>query len=109
MLLVSPDLLAEYREVLGYERIRRRHGLNDEGLDELVREYRHGSVFIEPDEAVAAVQSDPDDDRVLEWAGGGQCHHVVRGDPHLLELGSCRDILILSPRAFMGVLMASDE
>ncbi len=85
-LLVSSDLLAEYREVLGYERIRRRHGKNDTELNQLVAEYRHGGIEVEPAEAIAAIPNDPDDDRVLECAVTGNATHIVSGDPHLLAL-----------------------
>lgn len=105
-LVVSNDLLAEYREVLGYLRIRRRHGMNDDELNALVRDYRLGGILIEPEESLAGVSGDPDDDRILECASAGRATYIVSGDPHLLDLGIYRGIRILTPRAFMDLLVS---
>lgn len=43
---------------------------------------------------------DPSDDVVLGTTIAGECDVLVTGDKDLLDLGSYRDIPILSPRAF---------
>ncbi len=103
-LLVSPDLLAEYRRALGYERVRERHRKSDHELDELVRDYELAGVLVEPEEQLAIITADPDDNRVLECAVAGGASHIVSGDRHLLGLGSYEEILILDPRAFVTLL-----
>lgn len=103
-LLVSAALLIEYRRALGYEKVRSRHRKNDAELDELIGRYRRFGTLIEPEERLAVVAGDPDDDRVLECAVAGKATQIVTGDPHLLRLGSYREIPILTPRAFVELL-----
>ena len=103
-LLVSPDLLAEYRRALSYERVRRRHRKSDDELDALVLDYELAGVLVEPDERLAIVTADPDDNRILECAVAGEATHIVSGDRHLLTLGEYDKIPILDPRAFLELL-----
>jgi predicted nucleic acid-binding protein len=53
---------------------------------------------------LSVVREDPDDDRYVECAVEGRAEYVVSGDRHLLTLGSYRDFVIVSPRAFLAVL-----
>ena len=50
---------------------------------------------VEPAEAVDAIPSDPDDNRVLECAAAGGSEIIVTGDEDLLGLGSFRGIEIM--------------
>ncbi|MHC3381806.1 PIN domain-containing protein [Haloarcula sp. H-GB5] len=56
--------------------------------------------FVDPDEAITAVEADPDDDKFLEAAVAGNVDYIVSGDRHLLDLDSFRGIDIVEPRAF---------
>ena len=103
-LLVSPDLLAEYRRALGYERVRERHRKSDDELDALVLDYELAGVVVEPEEELDIVTADPDDNRVLECAVAGTASHIVSGDRHLLTMGEYEEIPILDPRAFLTLL-----
>jgi uncharacterized protein len=94
-LIVSRPLLAELGRVLidkfDWEP---RHA--EEVLAQLVRV----GEFVEPQEMVADIADDPDDNRVLEAAAEGDADLVVSGDRHLLALGSWRDIPIVKPAEF---------
>lgn len=45
---------------------------------------------------------DPDDDKFLECALAGKCKTIISGDKHLLKLTGYEDIVVLSPRNFVG-------
>jgi putative PIN family toxin of toxin-antitoxin system len=103
-LIVTDPILAGYRRVLAYDRIRSRHGLNQEEIEQTVAGFRNFAVLVEPVEPIVAIVDDPSDDRFLEAAVAGGCDYVVSGDPHLLRLGEYRGIQILTPAAFRAVL-----
>lgn len=105
-LVVSLELLAEYRRALGYNRVRERHQKSDEQLDEHIRDYVKFGILVSPEEELTLIADDPDDNRILECASAGSTTHIVTGDPHLLDIGAYRDIPILTPRAFLDLLDA---
>lgn len=107
-LLVSPDLLIEYRRVLGYDRVRSRHRMTDDQLDELVSRFANLGVVVHPVTQLDIVAGDPDDNRILECASAGTAAQIVSGDPHLLTLESHEDIPIITPRAFLDLIEGED-
>lgn len=106
-LLVSAPLLAEYEEVLGYERLQRRHGMDAEQINQVVGRIRRSATFVVPTETLAAVEEDPDDNKFLECGVAGGAEIIVSGDDHLLTLRTFRGIHILSPAAFLAFLDAT--
>lgn len=102
-LLVSEPILAEVHDVLLRPAIRARHQLTVIQVEQIVDNFRRFGILIEPGESVVASE-DPDDDKFLECALGGDADVVVSRDPHLLDLKQFRGIRILSPAAFLAVL-----
>jgi putative PIN family toxin of toxin-antitoxin system len=68
--------------------------------DQTVRLLRTRLDVVEPVALGAQVCRDADDDLVLGTAIAGRADAIVTGDRDLLDLGSFRDISIVSPRAF---------
>lgn len=56
---------------------------------------------VEPDFTLHVVKDDPDDNRVLECAVAGKADFVVSGDRHLLRVGECEGIPIVTVREFL--------
>lgn len=65
-----------------------------------VETIRHFAEFVDPEEEIAAVEADPDDDKFLEAAVAGDVAYLVSGDGHLLDLDSFRGVDIAEPRTF---------
>lgn len=107
-LLVSAPILGEYRRALAYERVRARHGLDDDALDTLVAGLAEYATLIEPQERLAVVEADPDDDKFIECALAGQASYVVTRDEHLLAIGAYQGIAILPPGDFLALLKSAD-
>jgi uncharacterized protein len=103
-LVVSPVLLAEYEEVLGYDRIVRRHGMTPEQIGAEVAAIHRFALEVEPQSVPAVIQADPDDDHVLACAVAGRANYIISGDPHLLDVRTYEGIRILSPAAFAALL-----
>ncbi len=103
LLIVSPFLLSELTRVLGYERLRRIHGLGDEGIARFVVQVQTQALVVEPkaDLFLPNVPHDPQDDLILATALAGQANILCTLDRHFRHpdvLGYCasRGIRVLS-------------
>jgi len=105
-LLVSPAILAEYRRVLAYPDVQRRHGLTAEQIDELIGRLSETAVLVEPADEERVVAADPSDDKFIACAVAGHADAIVSGDPHLRDIKMYRGIPILTPAAFLLLLGA---
>jgi putative PIN family toxin of toxin-antitoxin system len=104
-LVVSPPLLAEYRHVLAYPRVASRHGLSPADIDEIVEGFRQVSLVVELADIPNVIPEDPDDDMVVATAVAGSADYIISGDDDLHRLGSFRGIQVLSPAAFLLLLI----
>jgi len=95
--VTSPAIVGEFRDVLRRDRL----PFADEQVDDLVTKVVSISRVIEPGVTVAAVEDDPDDDKILECAVAGDVDYIVSGDSHLLELERYSGIRIYSPDGFL--------
>jgi putative PIN family toxin of toxin-antitoxin system len=68
--------------------------------DKAVKLLRTRLEVVEPVDLGGQVCRDADDDVVLGTAMAGGCDAIVTGDRDLLDLGSFKDIAIVSPRSF---------
>lgn len=94
-LLISRPIQAEVERVLGdkFSWPERRTNEATSYLWSLAR-------LISPDEIITDCV-DPDDNRVLECALGGNARVIVTGDSHLLRLDPYRGIAILTAQRFL--------
>ena len=60
--------------------------------------------FVTPEEKIVVIVADPTDNKFLEAAVVGKVNYIVSGDGHLLDLGSFRDIPIITARDFIDLL-----
>ena len=96
-LAISDDILTETLRVLREKFHRTLEQLQaDEALIAAV------TTRVRPTEKIDAVQSDPDDNRVLECALAARSKVVVSGDDDLLRLGSFRGMTILKVTEFLA-------
>ena len=107
-LCLSPPQIAEIRRVLRYPKIvdsikqkGRTVELEEEQIDKIVEIARvtTGQVTIKP------IATDPDDDRMLECAIEANADYIISGDKHLKALGNFQGVPILTPRAFLDMLI----
>ncbi len=102
--VTSLEILAEIREVLRREKIRRYHGWADEQVDIFVAFLYTQSVVTEGKLTVNIVSKDPQDNKFLACAREGQADYLVSGDGHLLEIQAYEGTQIITPAAFLSVL-----
>jgi len=98
-LLLSMDLLKEYREVLLRPAIRSRHGLTEEEVEDLLADIAVVAAF--PSVADTTVAERRDDLHVRLLAGARAGTVLVTGD-ETLRASPLADVKVLSPREFLG-------
>lgn len=103
-LLTSPPLLAEFRRVLTYPKLRALIRLSQEEEESLLRLVVEEAEITACTLQVHVVETDPADDAVLACAVEGHADYIVSGDAHLLSLHEHAGIPIITARKFLGVL-----
>ena len=102
LLIVSPAIIAEIRATLSYPRIRRKYAITDEDVEHLIRLPECDALVVPGDVDVSdAIPEDPSDEMVLACAVEARADVIVSGDHHLLDLGTYRDIPVLTARGFL--------
>lgn len=92
-----------------YARIRRKYGVTDDEVSDLIDLLAANAVVVDGTLDVSgSVPDDPDDEIVLACAMQGQADLIVTGDQHLLALGTFRGIPIVTVRSLLERL-ADDE
>jgi uncharacterized protein len=107
-LVLSEPILAEFREMMSYDRLRRLHRLSDEEIVSAAADLAATATLVEPAERLNVVPDDPDDDKFLEAAVAGEAEFVVSGDHHLLVLKTFRGIRVLTPAVFVAMLSQAE-
>lgn len=101
-LVVSPEILDEYRQV--GEILAEDHPNIDlkPVLDYMIR---NAEVYVAPP-LPESVCEDPDDDKFLACALASESIVIVSGDKHLLKVSGYRKIEVLKPRNFVNKYLA---
>jgi putative PIN family toxin of toxin-antitoxin system len=103
-LVMSPAILEEVARVLRYPKVRKRIAATAEELDLWLASLDMIAVPVQGVLEVKVVAADPEDDKYLAAAVEGIAEGVVSGDDHLLALGTCEGIRIVTARAFLEAL-----
>jgi uncharacterized protein len=103
--VTSLEILAEIREVLRREKIRKYHRWTDEQVDIFVAFLYAQSVVTEGELTVSIVSKDPEDNKFLACVQEGKADYLVTGDDDLLAI-THEGTLIVPPAAFLSVLQS---
>jgi len=94
---ISDEILLEAKDVLSRPKFK----LSPQQLIAIIALFRDTFELVYPVQHHKVVQSDPDDDRILDAALEAQAEVIVSGDKHLLDIGLWRGIRVLSPAEFI--------
>ena len=103
-IVMSQAIVDEVLRALNYPKVRKyiRPRLDPELWFEDIVVLSH---LVTGEHAFAGASKDPDDDKYIAAAIEGRAQFVVAGDSDLLDLKECEGIRIVSPRAFLGLLV----
>lgn len=98
MLYTSPALLVELFAVLSLPKLTPKLIARHATADELVSGYVRLAHLLTPRPIPPVIAADPEDDAILACALSAQADWIISGDIHLLQLGSYRNVRIITPR-----------
>jgi uncharacterized protein len=96
-LIISPEILEEYRRV-GKILAEDHPGVRFESILEFVIQ---NAILVSAPPLSEGVCADPDDDKFLACALASKSNIVVSGDRHLLNVTGYQNIEVLKPREFL--------
>jgi uncharacterized protein len=86
-LFVSPEVIAEARDVLGRSKLRRKlPALTSEAVEEFLRDVESRSVMVADVPRKFTLERDPKDERYLNLAIAAEAQYLVSWDKDLLDL-----------------------
>jgi putative PIN family toxin of toxin-antitoxin system len=102
-LCTSATLLADLEDVLGRDKFATRLARIGGTVERLIGGYRSLATLVRP-ATLEPTTRDPDDDHFLACALGAQAFLIVSRDRDLLDLGTFREIRILSAREALALV-----
>lgn len=104
VLVVSPQLIAEYEEVLNRPKIMKYTGLSSNETAQYIQEVKDRAYMTSGTLELNILTNDPDDNMVLACAEEGVTTHLVTGNRKDFPFTQYKGIQILTPREFLTVL-----
>ena len=99
-LCVSEPMVAELQGVLQ----RPKFEFNRQIVQSIVSEITLLAEWVTPTKHFELVEDDPADNDVIDCAVEANADFLISGDRHLLQLGTCVNIQIVSPNSFIKIL-----
>jgi uncharacterized protein len=98
-LILSPDILEEYREVLR----RSKFGFDPSAVDAFLHDLEKTAVMVYPTKRVRRALDEPDN-RFLECAKAAKAHYLVTGNKKHFPFSQFKGTKIVSPAEFAARL-----
>ena len=104
VMVVSPQLVTEYEEVLQRPSVMKYTGLSHQETSQYIQEVKDRAYITSGSLSLNVLKDDPDDNMVLACAEEGVATHLVTGNTKHFPFGNYKDIKIVSPREFLTFL-----
>jgi len=104
IMVVSPQLLSEYEEVLSRPNVMKFTGLTLQENAQYIREIADRAYITSGALTLDVLINDPDDNMVLACAEEGMATHLVTGNRKDFPFIDYKGIHILTPREFLNLL-----
>jgi hypothetical protein len=105
-LILSKQILREFKEVMLREDVRGRFGYSAGDVDLFVKGLRAIASVVTVKSKLKIVRADPEDGIVINTAVDGKADFVVSGDSHLKKLKKFRGIRILNSKQMLEVIVS---
>ncbi len=107
VMVASPQLIAEYEEVLNRPKIMKFTGLSSEETSQYMQEVRDRAYMTRGALELNILARDPDDNMVLACAKEGMATHLVTGNSKDFPFVQYKGIQISTPKEFLTLLKKS--
>ena len=104
VMVVSPQLLTEYEEVLSRPSVMKFTGLTPKENAQYIQEVADRAYITSGRLTLDVLINDPDDNMVLACAEEGAATHLVTGNGKDFPFTDYKGIQILTPREFLTIL-----
>jgi putative PIN family toxin of toxin-antitoxin system len=103
-LVLSDEILSEFRKVLSYPRIQKLHKWPKEKVEIFITLLKEIAHIDESHSRERIVFEDPDDDKFFHLAIKTSAQYIVSRDIHLLNVKEFRGVRVLKPEVFLSAL-----
>tara|TARA_Y100000310_G_scaffold329346_1_gene399005 strand:- start:106 stop:516 length:411 start_codon:yes stop_codon:yes gene_type:complete len=103
MLITSNPILKELVDKLSSFKIE----MDKQMIEEWKQIIVQNAIVVKPSMKLNIVKDDPDDNMFLEAAIEGNADYIVSQDKHLLKVSTYKNVKILTPKDFLGLLNRS--
>jgi putative PIN family toxin of toxin-antitoxin system len=103
-LVISDEILSEFRKVLSYPRIQKLHKWSKEKVEIFITLLKEIAHIDEHQNRERIVIEDPDDDKFFHLAIKTGAQYIVSRDIHLLNVKEFRGVRVLKPEVFLSAL-----
>ena len=104
-LYTTEEILQETRRVLlDKPHIRNRYNYSSEKVEVFIKHLRNISTVVAQLPDIRVIERDPKDDIIISCAVAASADYIISRDKDLLDLGSYREIQIVSPEEFIRIL-----
>ncbi len=104
-MVISESIFGEYRRCLAYPRVRKFIPATEEEIEKYLATIIQFADLVEGRLEEEMDVPDRDDRKYLAAAIEGRANYLVSGDAQLLDLVECQGVRIVSPRAFLNMLI----
>lgn len=104
-LILSEDIIEEYRKVLMYEEIQEKIANKNLEVQTVFDTLITFSTIVKPRRKIKIVMDDPSDNIILECAVEGAANYIITKDKHLLKLKEFEGIKIITQDAFLKEIL----
>lgn len=103
-LVISDEILSEFRKVLSYPRIQKLHKWSKEKVEIFITLLKEIAHIDKSQSRERIVIEDPDDDKFFHLAIKTGAQYIVSRDIHLLNVKEFRGVRVLKPEVFLSAL-----
>lgn len=104
VMVASPQLIAEYEEVLSRPSVMKYTGLTPQENARYIQEVKDRAYITRGIFTLNVLTNDPDDNMVLACAEEGLATHLVTGNTKDFPFGRYKGIQIVTPKEFLELL-----
>ena len=105
MMVASPQLIAEYKEVLSRPSVMKYTGLTPQEISNYIQEVKDRAYLTNGALTLNVLTNDPDDNMVLACAEEGIATHLVTGNTKDFPFKEYKGIQVVTPREFLDLLL----